>query len=130
MYRKLSRAQFFKLFSGVFLLLGLSQWVSACSSEKSSDDDGDGGTDQKPDCLNAGTNVSISDNHGHTLVVSKSDVATGVNKSYNIKGSSAHAHSVTITADHFTQLASNSTIIVTSTENGHTHQVTVSCASA
>ena len=130
MYRKLSRAQFLKIFSGVFLFFGFSQWTSACSSEKSSDDDGDGGTDQQPDCINAGTKVAISGNHGHTLVVSKADVVAGTQKTYDITGSSAHSHSVTVTADHFTQLAANNSVIITSTPSGHTHQITVTCASA
>ncbi|HMY36838.1 MAG TPA: hypothetical protein PKO47_01875 [bacterium] len=134
MKRKLSRAQFLKLFSGVFLFFGMSQWMLSCASEKKSDDDdgdnGGGGTDPKPDCINAGTKISISGNHGHTLSVSKADVAAGTEKTYNITGSSAHSHSVTITAEHFAQLAANTSIVITSTPSGHSHQVTVSCALA
>jgi hypothetical protein len=84
---------------------------------------------QGADCLANGTSTNIAANHGHTLTVSKADVANAVDKTYAIKGSASHNHDVTITAANFTSLKSNNSIQVSSTtDNGHTHNVTVSCA--
>lgn len=80
------------------------------------------------DCLQSGTTVSIHGNHGHTLTVSKDDVAAGVDKTYDITGSSAHGHSVTLTAVDFAKLAANEGISVVSTVSGHSHTVVVNCA--
>jgi hypothetical protein len=82
------------------------------------------------DCLANGTNANINSNHGHTLTVSKDDVASGVEKTYAIQGSASHDHSVTLTAANFTSLKNNNSIHVDSTSggDGHMHGVTVSCA--
>ena len=96
-----------------------------------------GGDDVKTDaaiagrnCQANGTRTTISVNHGHTITVSASDVAGGADKTYDITGSGDHSHSVTITAANFATLQSNAngTIMVTSTNTGHTHSVTVQCA--
>ena len=53
----------------------------------------------------------------------------GNEKTYNIAGSAGHAHEVTVTAANFSTLANNQQVVVSSTtENGHTHSVTISCA--
>lgn len=71
--KKLTRLEFFRLFVPFFVILGLGKWAAACGGSGSSDDgtDGGNGTTQEPDCLNAGTNVSIATNHGHQLTVSR-----------------------------------------------------------
>jgi hypothetical protein len=81
------------------------------------------------DCLANGTNVSVGTNHGHNLTVSKSDVEAGVDKTYSIQGSSGHNHTLTILAAHFENLKNNSSVGVdSSSDSGHSHSVTVSCA--
>lgn len=78
------------------------------------------------ECIQGST--AISSNHGHTMTVSEADVTAGASKTYNIQGSSAHAHSVTLTAAHFTMLKANRSVTVVSTSGGaHTHNVTVTC---
>jgi hypothetical protein len=82
-------------------------------------------------CLQNGTKVSISANHGHTLVVSKEDVSAGVEKTYELSAASsnAHIHLVTLTSADFNTLKTNFLIKETSTnDDSHTHEVTVSCA--
>ncbi len=112
---------------------------SSSSSSSSSGDGGAGGSGgggtggaggaSTGDCVNNGTNVVIGTNHGHMLVVDKADVVAGMNKTYDITGSSMHSHSVTLTAADFMTLAQNQQIMVTSTTGGaHTHSVTVTCA--
>jgi hypothetical protein len=80
-------------------------------------------------CTTQGTGVLIETNHGHALSVSKDDVVAGVDRTYDITGSSAHPHAVTITAAMFKMLQGNTSVSVTSTSGGgHTHSVTVQCA--
>ena len=102
-----------------------------CSSD--SDNDPSPTPDPNPtpsgNCIDNGTNSSISANHGHNLTVSKADVQAGTAKTYSIQGSSSHDHTVTLTATNFSSLQSNNSITVGSTSgDGHTHSVTVSCA--
>ena len=57
------------------------------------------------------------------------DIAAGANKTYSIKGNSAHDHMVTITAAQFTMLKGGMKYMMTSTSGGsHTHAVTVMCS--
>lgn len=85
-------------------------------------------------CLQNGTNESISANHGHTLSVSKEDVQAAVAKTYTLSqgsggGFAQHIHQVTISQSQFETLQANTQITATSTsDEGHTHNVTVSCA--
>lgn len=97
-------------------------WLAACG--------GDGGTaDANTNCSANGTTVRISANHGHVLVVSKDDVAAGVDQTYDIMGTAAHTHSVTITAAQFATLQTNQSIMTTSTvASSHSHSIVVMCA--
>ena len=96
----------------------------------------DSGPTPNPDptsgnCLQNGTNASISANHGHHLTVSKEDVAAGTQKSYQLSAANTdgHMHTVVLSSTDFGSLSTNHTITTTSTSaSGHTHNVTVSCA--
>lgn len=82
-------------------------------------------------CLENGTNNTISANHGHSFNVSKEDVEAAEEKTYTLSEAStdSHIHQITITPDQFETLKGNNQISVTSTsDGGHTHNVTVSCA--
>ena len=80
-------------------------------------------------CIRNGTVATIAANHGHVLVVSKEDVAAGTAKTYNIRGTSSHPHTVVITREHFAQLVAEQAIMtVSSTDSGHSHGIMVACA--
>jgi hypothetical protein len=80
-------------------------------------------------CSRGATATSITANHGHSLIVSKADVAAAATKTYSIQGTSSHPHQVTINAAQFAQLKSGRTISVTSSlVLSHAHTVTVGCA--
>ena len=81
-------------------------------------------------CSMNGTVVTIAGNHGHVLVVSKADVAAGIDKTYNIQGVALHDHTVTVTAAQFAMLAANTSISTVSSPTVHTHGITVTCATA
>ncbi len=83
------------------------------------------------DCVENGTNTSISANHGHNLTVSKEDVEAGSEKTYTLSQAStdSHVHQVTISEGQFSTLKNNEEITITSTSDaGHTHSVNVRCA--
>lgn len=132
----MDRKTFIRKTSAGILMAIPAYVVLGCSS---SDDGGDGpGPNPNPDpdpvsanCLQNGTNTVISANHGHTLTVSKEDVSAGAEKTYTLSQASTdqHIHTLTLTPDQFNSLKSNNSITATSTSNGgHTHSVTVSCA--
>jgi hypothetical protein len=82
-----------------------------------------------PACSNGATAQSISANHGHVLTIPKADAVAGVQKVYSIKGTSAHNHTVTITAANFVSLKGGQAVTVTSSADaGHLHTVKVICA--
>ena len=103
-----------------------------------SDDNGNARPDPDPDptardCVANGTNTSVSSaqNHTHSLSVSKEDVSAGATKTYDLSQSADHIHQVTLEADDFQALRNNpnSSITKVSTSNsGHTHNVTIACA--
>ena len=124
----MDRKTFLKKTTGALLLATTAYALSSCSS--SSDDSGsnnnNGGT---RNCLDNGTASTIGGNHGHSLTVSKGDVANGTEKTYTIDGSAGHSHMVTVTAANFSTLQGNQQVAVSSTSgNGHSHSVTISCA--
>jgi hypothetical protein len=109
-------------------LIGAGAVLAGCGG-----DDGGGGLDGAVtrNCALNGTTATIDANHGHVLTVLKSDVTTGVDKTYDIMGTATHTHSVTVTAADFAKLQSNAngSVMVTSTSGGaHTHAVTIICA--
>ena len=80
-----------------------------------------------PTC--ATTSVAIASNHGHSISVPIADVNAGVDKTYQIQGSSTHPHSVLITAANFASLKMMGSIsVMSSLDAAHRHTVNVTCA--
>ena len=93
-------------------------------------DDGGGTPDSPAAAVCTTPSAAIQGNHGHTLTVSLADVNAGVDKTYDIMGTSLHGHSVTLTAADFTMIKAGTTRMVVSTSGGgHTHPVNVTCVS-
>jgi hypothetical protein len=89
--------------------------------------DADGGMASR--CVEDGTAVVIGSNHGHILVVTKAEVAAGVEKTYDIQGTSNHPHTVVLTAAMFQQLQADQAIVTTSSfDDDHDHSIMVACA--
>ena len=111
-------------------VLGLGVGAVGIAAIAGCGDDGGGGS--TPDAANVCTApvAVIGTNHGHTISVPLADVTAAAEKSYDISGGGGHAHSVTISAAQFAQIASGQTLNLTSTAGGgHTHTVTVMCVS-
>ena len=120
------------------ILLGIPAMSSiGCSS---SDDGGDPNPTPNPDpdpdpaqanCLENGTNSSVgsSAGHSHSFTVPREDVEAGEEKTYVMSNVNSHTHQVTISSAQFATLQANNSISATSTsDSGHTHSVSVSCA--
>ncbi len=73
-------------------------------------------------------NNGITGNHGHSLMVPAADFGGPGDKTYDITGTSAHSHTITLTAAQRTTILAGTSLTVTSTSSGHTHDVTVTCA--
>ena len=98
--------------------------LSACGSSG-----GSAGPDAATSCAMNGTASTIGANHGHVLVVSKTDVAAGQDVTYHIMGGANHDHTVLITAAMFQTLQGNHGVMTTSsTDDQHSHPITVVCA--
>lgn len=105
-----------------------------------SDDSGNSMPDPKPDptpvtknCVENGTSstVSPSQNHTHSLTVPKEDVSAGTSKTYNLSQSADHIHQVTLSDSDFQALRNNpseSLSKTSTTDSGHSHNITVACA--
>jgi hypothetical protein len=79
--------------------------------------------------------AKVGRNHGHALVVSPADVLAGVKsgvaRTYDLSGTSGHAHEVTLTAEDFKQLQAGATLRMPSTRyagNGHLHRLLIKAA--
>ncbi|MFS4455571.1 hypothetical protein [Maribacter sp. 2304DJ31-5] len=125
----MNRKTFIKKAAGTLLIGIPAISLLGCSNDDSANGDPTIDPEQR-DCAENGANATaISNNHGHTLTVSKEDIEAGVEKTYSIQGGSGHNHDITLTAENFTTLKSAKTIQVESSRgNSHRHDVTVSCA--
>jgi len=126
---KMDRKTFLKKTAQAALIGIPAVSILACSNDDTANGDPNLDPDQA-DCLANGANASaISNNHGHTLIVSRADIDAGTEKSYAIQGSSGHNHTITLSAANFTELITAKSIVVESSrDNSHRHDVTVSCA--
>ena len=118
---------------GIVIAVPAVASLAGCSGYGGDDDDDVGvDADGAASCTDFGagaTGSAISSNHGHALAVPAADVNAGVEKTYDIQGTSTHNHQVTITAAQFVSLQSGNSVSVVSTVDGHSHEVTVTCKS-
>jgi hypothetical protein len=74
--------------------------------------------------------TAITANHGHSLMIAKTDLDSTSDKTYSILGTATHDHQITLTVAQLAQLKAGATVMVTSTQAGapaHTHEVSVGC---
>lgn len=71
----------------------------------------------------------VGKNHGHLLTVSFDDVKAGLEKSYNLVGTSNHPHTVTLSPDDMKNLLAGQIIRrKSSRDRQHAHRLLVRCA--
>lgn len=118
-------------FSLLFSATGISLLTAACSDGDNNNSNGI--LDVDGNCVDSGTNVDIQVTHtpNHApFLVSRDDVNAGSAKTYTLENSgSGHTHTITLTGEDFTMLRNNVGLRKTSTtDDGHNHLVTISCA--
>jgi hypothetical protein len=110
-------------------------WVAAMMLALGACGGGDSGSGGGPGFgagCSANTIANIA-NHGHALTVPAVDVSAGLGKSYSIRGSADHDHTVTFTSQQMRDLAGGSSVTLTSTQGtnaadgAHVHAVTTRC---
>jgi len=111
----------FTLATALAALGGVTITISGCGSS------GGSGT-ASPNQPSAGDVVGrISDNHGHTAVITAAQLAGGGSLLLNIQGDSSHPHTVSLSAADISAIAGGQTVSrASSLEDGHTHTVTFS----
>ncbi len=73
--------------------------------------------------------AQITCRHDHKLEIPTADLAAGLPKKYDIRGTNAtHGHDVTVTAAHFTALKRGETVKIFVESNYQAHNVYLSCA--
>lgn len=122
----MTRSDFLKLSAA---LVGGVLFAEGCG-----DGDGGGGyggtpTREAEPTSADGCGATIGTNHGHALTVTRADVDAGADKTYDIRGSGDHPHTVEVSAADFERLAAGESVQLTSSSvDGHTHAVTIRCA--
>ncbi|MBK9262667.1 MAG: hypothetical protein IPM54_23055 [Polyangiaceae bacterium] len=70
----------------------------------------------------------IGRNHGHVFPIGVADVMAGVEKTYDLTGTSGHKHLVTVTANDFLLVRRGERVRLPSTkEGGHIHRLMLEC---
>jgi hypothetical protein len=86
--------------------------------------DGRDGMDESCDRLVA----RIGRNHGHAFPIGVADVVAGLEKTYDLTGSSGHRHLVTVTPNDFAAVRRGERVRLASTkEGGHIHRLMLEC---
>jgi len=82
----------------------------------------------------SGGSAAVGTNHStapHSLSIDAADFTAAAEKTYNIQGASAHPHTIVVTAANFAALKRGESVNITSsTDNMHSHVVTLSCTTA
>lgn len=67
----------------------------------------------------------ISNNHGHSAVITGAELTAGGALQLNIQGAASHPHTVSLSAAEIGMIAANQQVAKqSSTDNGHSHTVT------
>ena len=100
--------------------------LTSSSSGTGSDTDTDTGTGA--DCSAGASATTITKNHGHTADIPPEMLvpATPV-MDFDIQGDGDHAHTISLTGDEVDMLLAGMAVTVTSSDSGHTHDVTLLC---
>ncbi len=81
-----------------------------------------------PSVPSASCGSTFDFNHGHVLLVLRTDLNSTTAVSYDITGTSNHSHTVTLSVDQLATLKTGAAVTVSSTVAfGHQHVITVSC---
>ena len=114
----------FTLAAAMAALSGVAITISACGGGSSPTASTPPPTPAPPAAASDKTGV-IGSNHGHAGTITAAQLTVGGVLSLNIQGTSAHPHTVDLTAADMTSIAASQKVSKeSSTDNGHSHSVT------
>jgi len=114
----------FTLAAAMAALSGVAITISACGGGSSPTASTPAPTPAPPAAASDKTGV-IGSNHGHAGTITAAQLTGGGVLSLNIQGTSAHPHTVDLTAADMTSIAASQRVSKeSSTDNGHSHSVT------
>jgi hypothetical protein len=115
----------FTLAAAMAALSGVAITISACGGGSSPTASTPAPTPTSAPPAAADKTGVIGSNHGHSGTITAAQLAAGGVLSLNIQGTSAHPHTVDLTAADMTAIAGNQRVSKeSSTDNGHSHSVT------
>ena len=115
----------FTLQSLLALLGGVVVTVTACGDSSSPSSPTPSTTTAPPQAPTGDVQGTISANHGHTATITRAQLTANNQVTLDIRGSSDHPHSVSLTAAEVSQIAAGQRVSKESTNNqSHTHFVT------
>ncbi len=88
-------------------------------------DSGDGGVVKEEATGLSNRSGSITNNHGHTVVLTEAQLQAGAAVTLDLTQGGGHTHTVALSADQVQAIEGGDTVSVTSSVNsGHSHNVT------
>jgi hypothetical protein len=119
----------FTVQSALALLGGVTITITGCGGGNSMT--GSSGGNSSPNAVGA-----ISDNHGHSAVISSAQLTAGNGMSLNIQDAADHPHMVDLTGTEITQIRNGQTVVKASTSTAsaaysmHSHTVSFARSNA
>jgi hypothetical protein len=115
----------FTLAAAMAALSGVAITISACGGGGSSPTASTPAPTPAPPAAAADKTAVIGSNHGHAGTITAAQLTAGGVLSLNIQGTSAHPHTVELTAADVSSVAASQKVSKeSSTDNGHSHSVT------
>jgi hypothetical protein len=117
----------FTLAAALAALSGVAITISACGGSSSPSSPSTGGTGTGgTGSTGASDKVGvISNNHGHSAVITGAQLTAGGALNLDIQGTATHTHQVSLTAAQIASIAANQQVgQESSTSSGHSHTVT------
>jgi hypothetical protein len=122
--KTLDRRQF-TLATALAALSGVAITISACGGGSSAPTNPTGSTGGTGSTGATDKVGQISNNHGHSAVITAAQLTAGGALQLNIQGAATHAHTVSLSAAEIGSIAANNRVAKdSSTDQGHSHTVT------
>jgi hypothetical protein len=124
--KRMNRRQFSKELA---FLSGITVTLGACGGGGGTYGGGSGNPasgNPPPTSNPSGDKVGqVSDNHGHSAVVTSAQLAAGASVTVNIEGTAGHPHTISLPAAAIEELKLGRSVVTNSTtQDGHLHTVT------
>jgi hypothetical protein len=123
--KSLGRRQF-TLATAMAMLAGVAITITeGCGSSYSSPTSGQGNSGGGGGYSGGDKTGAISNNHGHSAVITAAQITAGGDLQLNIQGTASHAHTISLTGAQIVSIGGGTKVAIDSTtDSGHSHTVT------